>query len=347
MALSKITNASVADTAVHGRRNLVIGGAMNVAQHGTSSTGLTATSFPACDRYKFAINSIGTWTGSQSTDAPDGFSNSFKIECTTADASPAADDYASVQHHIEAQNLQHLNFGSASAKNLILSFWVKSNKVGTYSGYFYRQDSARIFAHEYTINTANTWEYKTVKIAGDTTGTINNDSGRGLRVQFNLGNGSNRATGSVSSSWADYTDKSQEGSANEVNLADAVGNTWQLTGVQLEVGDTATPFEHRSYGEELALCQRYYQVYDYHDSQLAMDGYYGGSNYLEHTFLRPVVMRADPTSSITVGTTSGLQTAPHLSNNDNAHMVNISARKSSSAGRAYYFLELITADAEL
>jgi len=351
-----ITSDKLDDNAIHGNRNLIINGACTISQRGTSETGITSGGYKnAPDRFKFELSSLGTWTASQSTDAPDGFSNSYKLECTTADASPSADDFCFLQHFIEAQNLQHLKYGTSGAKNLTLSFWVKSNKTGTYGNYLYRQDALRIYSYSYTINTANTWEYKTINISGDTTGAIANDNGRGIRISFTIGTGSNRASGSVSNSWESYTNKAQEGLSNQVNLADTVGNTWQITGVQLEVGE-ATPFEHRSYGDELRRCQRYY-----YENPAFIGVGLGSSVIARATATHPTSMRASPSLTIAGSPeafdgSGGLVVTGVSSNYSNTILFNadLSNTGSGSSGRAvcvaanlYTSSNKIKVDAEL
>ena len=249
----------VFDSGPLSNRNLIINGAMQVAQRGTSTSGITSTTYGPCDRFRLQLGTMGTWTTEQSTDAPNGFSNSFKATCTTADASPASTDFLSIRQLIEAQNLQQLSFGSAAAKSLTLSFWAKSNKTGTYVAEFKTSDPApdRTRDVAYTISAANTWEYKVITIEGDTVGVINNDNGLGMEVTWWLGVGSDFSSGTIPSVWTDNNNPDR--AVGQVNLADTVGNYFQITGVQLEVGDTATPFEHRSYGQELALCQRYFE----------------------------------------------------------------------------------------
>ena len=266
MALSKIkansitddsiTVDQIADNAVHGRRNLIINGAMQVAQRGTSITGITAAGYRTCDRMLFSVSGAGTWTVIQSTDSPDGFSNSFRVDCTTAKASLDAGNFLIVETKIEGQNVQHLMYGDSTAKNITASFYVKSNKTGTYVLELRQPDSGRLYSKAYTIDAANTWEYKTLTFPGDVSGTINNDNGPSLNIHFWLASGSTYSSGSIGTSW--HTTNANR-AAGVVNLADSTDNDWSVTGVQLEVGDKATPFEHRSFGEELALCQRYFQ----------------------------------------------------------------------------------------
>ena len=238
-------------------KNLIINGAMQIAQRGTSTTGVTGSNYYTCDRYKTILTGLGTWTVEQSTDAPDGFSNSLKHSCTTADASPAAADILYLSQIIESQNLQQVAKGTASAKSLTCSFWVKSNKTGTYIVGLQEFQNTRYIANSYTINAANTWEKKTITFAGDTTGTLANDNSAGLYLQFYLGSGSDYSSGTLATSWESTVNVNR--AVGQVNLADSTSNYINITGVQLEVGDAATEFEHRPYGMELQLCQRYYQ----------------------------------------------------------------------------------------
>jgi hypothetical protein len=290
MALSKIQNNSYADTAVHGRRNLIINGAMQVAQRGTSFSSVTTGAYHL-DRFKTILSGLGTWTMSQSTTAPSGFSTSLKYECTTADASPAAGDYMALYHNLEGQNIQHLKKGTASAESLTLSFWVRSNKTGTYQVNLYDDDNNRVLGSTYSISSADTWEYKTITYSGDTTGSLDNDNALSLHVEWWLGSGTNFSSGTIPSSWEalDNTDRNASGT---VNLADTIGNTFYITGVQLEVGNAATPFEHRSCGEELALCERYYQI----ASPLAGHGH---STSVKTSISFKTAMRSQPTLSFT------------------------------------------------
>ena len=282
-----------------GRRNLIINGAMQVAQRGTQVTGETGSGYKTCDRWQAAISSLGTWTIDQSTDAPSGFSNSFKLTCTTADASPAAGDAMYLRYSIEAQDCQHLAYGSSSANTTTLSFWVKSNKTGTYKVAPYVSDSGRLLGGTYTINSADTWEQKTITIIGDTGGSIANDNGDGLVLHFFLGAGSNFTSGTSQSAWTAYS-AGDFGAGQTVNLADATSNYFEITGVQLEVGSVATPFEHRSYGEELALCQRYLHRMSYSSGADGTLGLAAGYNSTSVNIVvnHPVSLRTSPSVSV-------------------------------------------------
>jgi hypothetical protein len=287
---TQITTADIADGAFQANKNLIINGAMQVAQRGTSETGVTTSGYKqAPDRFVFGLSSLGTWTISQSTDAPDGFSNSYKIECTAADASPASSSYFIFQQRFEGQNLQHLKYGTSSAQSLTLSFWVKSDKTGTYIAEFFQ--SSRHINTAYTINSANTWEHKSITVVGDTSGVIDNNNGIGLYVIWWIGAGSDYNSGTLQTSWGSVTANRAVGN---VNLADTIGNDWQITGVQLELGEQATPFEHRSYGDELARCQRYYAESNWVGTQV-LDGNNTNRNLIPAP---PQSMRGNPTITV-------------------------------------------------
>jgi len=243
-------------------RNLVINGAMQVAQRGTSVTMAhdgTSSAFIA-DRFQFVMENADALDGNfaqVSNDSPDGFSNSIKWTTSTIEAQVSADDLIEVRHPIEAQNLQHLDYGASGAKSLTVSFWVKSSETGTYGLTLYQGDGDDIIGTTYTIDTADTWEYKTHTFTGNTAAVISNDNGLGLELNWTLFAGSNY-TGTDNTSWGSSSD-AKRGYGHTANGVPGTTNaTWLLTGVQLEVGTVATPFEHRSYGDELARCQRYY-----------------------------------------------------------------------------------------
>ena len=281
-----------------GRRNLIINGAMQVAQRGTSSTNTSDGSYNTVDRWRlgrYALDNISV-TQEQSSDSPDGFSNSWKLTMTTPESALATDEFFYVHQRIEGQNLQHLAYGTSSAKTMTCSFWVKSSVTGTYAVNFHQNEaSAYTLGRTYTINSANTWEYKTVEIPGDTSGNLDNDNGPALFVMFFLSAGSDWK-GTDNSTWGAYSSgKWAEG--HDVDVITQSGATWQITGVQLEVGSVATPFEHRSYGEELALCMRYFESSNETGelSYMPMAGY--RSSELYGTYLYKVKKRTTPTIS--------------------------------------------------
>lgn len=275
-------------------RNLIINGAMNVAQRGTQITGASSVdNYYVCDRFTLVPSSLGTWTIDQSSDSPNGFNNSLKITCTTADPSPSAGDNVQILYKIEAQDLQCLSYGNSDAKAAILSFWVKSNKTGNATVEFFQSDNSnRMLSKEYTINSADTWEYKTISIPADTSGLFNDDNGLGMEIGFWLNTGSNFTSGSLKTVWGSYS----AGSRNPSNLGvgGAISDYFAITGLQLEVGEVATPFEHRSYGDELARCQRYCQRF----TKIHASGTVANSTETWHPYTFPVAFRASPTLTV-------------------------------------------------
>jgi len=269
-------------------KNLIINGAMQIAQRGTSAS-VTGSTYLTCDRWRILKPSAATATVtvSQSTDAPDGFSNSLKWE-TTAAGTLGSGSYLSIEQKLEGQTLQQLAFGTTSAKKWTLSFWVKSSITGTYAVSHYSADnSGRIIGATYTVNTANTWEKKTITYDGDTAASLDNDNNESLRVDFHLAANSDIKS-SDNTSWTAYS-ASTWAYGQEADLCTNTG-TFYLTGVQLEVGESATEFEHRPYTTELLLCQRYYNLYP-GDNYACV---YNNSNSFT-IFDLPVEMRAVPT----------------------------------------------------
>jgi len=248
-------------------RNLIINGAMQVAQRGTSFSYAhdgTAAAYNL-DRFKFTIRTHADeydCTIAQVSDAPAGFSNSLKLTTGTAESAVGSDEYYVLFQGIESQNLQHLQHGTSNAKSITVSFYVKSSITGTFGFSIYKPDNtAQVIAKTYTINSANTWEKKTITIEGDTGQSIDNDNGGGMYVYWLMGAGTDFNSGASTTTWADYgsgTTWFQASATN--NIVTTAGATFQLTGVQLEVGDVATPFEHRSFADELIRCQRYYST---------------------------------------------------------------------------------------
>jgi hypothetical protein len=243
-------------------KNLIINGAMQVAQRGTSTASITSDTYATTDRWRLLPSSQGTWTMSVENDAPtgSGFRKSTKVLCTTADASPGGADYVRLDQRIEGQNLQVVKKGTAAAEQLTISFWVKANVTGTYIVSLYDVDNNRVVSKSYTINASATWEYKTITFPADTTGAFDNDNEASLILIFRLGVGSNYSSGTLQTTWATYSDANS--SVGQVNLASATNNYWQITGVQLEVGATATPFEFKPFAQDLEQCQRYFQRFN-------------------------------------------------------------------------------------
>ena len=265
MPISTINTNSIADDAVTvpkvtdqvlTHRNLIINGAMNVAQRGTSFTNPAVSAY-TLDRWYTLNSNDSTVDVSQSTEAPTGFKNSLKIDVTTADSSMSAAQYYILAQGIEGQNLTHLNYGSADAKEVTISFWVRSNKTGTYYVEIQTSGSQEL-ARPYTINTANTWEHKTLTWIANTDYTISENNGAGLRAYWWLAAGSNYTGSPIGTTWVSNTNRV----TGQTNFLDSTSNEFYITGVQMEVGDTATPFEHRSFGDELAKCKRYFERFE-------------------------------------------------------------------------------------
>ena len=293
------------DSSTLSNRNILINGSGQVYQRGSGSIVGSGTVF-GVDRFRFSTanmdNIAGTFT--QDSDSPDGFGNSMKATITTAESVIAADEYAYIAQFVEAQNLQQLAYGTSAAKQLTLSFWVKSSITGTFAVGLYKPDNtAQIHNLTYTINSASTWEYKTLTFAANTLsgGAIDDNNGVGLYVNWHLAAGGNYKGGGSTSGWSSYaSNKWADGQATDAVIT-TTNATFQLTGCQLEVGDTATPFEHRSYGDELARCQRYFtrfggtNTYDL----VSLGGTASASTRVQSGCVFPTRMRASPSVSFT------------------------------------------------
>ena len=289
-----------------GDKNLIINGSMCVYQRGSgtlpSGTSLT---YYGPDRWRvYKETSTAVATLSQDTDVPSGqgFKYSYKIDVTTGDSSVAAGDRCDMIYRLEGQDLQQLKKGTSSAESVTLQFWVKSPKTGTHICELFDNDNTRQISKAYTVNTANTWEYKTITFEGDTTGTLDSDANLSLQIAWWLIAGSNYSGGTLNTSWA--TNTSANRAVGQVNVLDDAANNFLITGVQLEIGDVATPFEHRSFGDELARCQRYYSRstgQNVHGKQYNSSTWLGDPQY-------PVTMRATPSVTTTGGQYSSITT---------------------------------------
>ena len=295
---------------VSGRRNLFINGDIKISQRYTAGTATQATNstYSGPDRWRFFLNGGGAYTVTQDSghQADTGHDKAIKIAVTTADTSIAAGDYYSFLQRIESNSLQHFQYGTSSAKTLTLSFWVRATKTGTHAVHFAKQGTGTDYRHikEYTINASNTWEHKTITIPGLTASTMANDDSTYFQVGWMLKYGSDfQGTKDTWTTSGHYT------TAAAVNNMDSTSNTFYVTGVQLEVGDSASDFEHRSFDEELILCQRYYQksyVYEtvpgtgtQHGSW-STGGHQGGTStgYIEGVINFERLMRATPTIAL-------------------------------------------------
>jgi len=280
-------------------RNLIINGAMQVAQRGTSFSSITANVYPVDRFFVRDVNSAaGEATVSQSTTTPDDFKNSLKIDVTTADTSLVAADQYKIEYRAEGQDVAHLNWGTSAAKAVTLSFWIRSNKTGNTQVAVLNSDNNRAYVATFSISAADTWERKELTIDGDTSGTWLTTNGIGLRLRWGS-YGSTYQTSSVNQ-WVGSQVMSRDDSP--INFFDSTDNELYLTGVQLEIGEQATPFEHRSFGDELAACQRYYTE---NSSASAYQAFIpsGLTERQFYTFF-PVSMRANPTLTTTFSTGS-------------------------------------------
>ena len=305
-----ITTAKLADDAVTagkldvgqigGRRNIAYNGAMTVWQRGTSAD-TASTGDYMCDRWLVGHTGLdGNVDWDQETaSTPDGFGYALKVSTDASETSLGAADNLTIQQRFEGQDLQQLLKGTSGAKSLTLSFWVKSSVASTYTAELNDGDNTRVIGKSYTITSADTWEFKTITFEGDTTGAFDNDNALSLYLIFWIDGGSDFTSGTFSTSW--------QGTDSTERLYDTTGwlesttPTFYITGVQLEVGSAATPFEHRSYGEELALCQRYFQYAG------GCVGRITSSSAAEIFQMLSPPMRATPTAALVDGTNALLE----------------------------------------
>jgi hypothetical protein len=293
------SDGSAQTSATRPFQNRIINGAMVIDQRNAGASVTVNGAAPyTLDRWQAEDDTDGAFTVQQDAGAvtpPVGFTDYLGVTTTTADASLAAGQYSRVQQCIEGYNIADLGWGTASAKTVTLSFWVRSSLTGTFGGALQNGTYNRSYPFTYTISTANTWEQKSITIAGDTTGTWATTNGRALFVQFGLGVGSTYS--GTAGAWAASNLISATGATSVIGTLSA---TWYITGVQLEVGSTATSFDYRPYGTELALCQRYF--YSDKAGTASSIGIMGGGCFsttlaiLPYRF--PVVMRAAPTLSV-------------------------------------------------
>ena len=279
-----------------GRRNMIINGAMQVAQRG-NQTG-TTEGF-ACDRFNFVdSNTSGVFDLQQSSTSPDGFAKSTRAVVTTAQSSLSSNSTAYFRYKFEGQDLQRLQYGTSSAQKFTLSYYIRSSVTGTFTLSLYHNDANRMNIQTFTINSANTWEKKTHTFVGDTVSGFDNDTAVSLSLHWVMASGTDYKSGSITpNTWNTYASTSfAQGTTG--NILSAVSNEFLLTGVQLEVGDTATEFEHRSFAEELQLCKRYFQIlFDKGHQYHANAGFIYNTNAASTQVHFPVEMRTDPTAT--------------------------------------------------
>ena len=278
-------------TSNYSNRSVVYNGAMKIAQRGTNFTGVTASGTFPVDRFLFHVGSLGTWTLSQSTDVPtgQGLGHSIKCDVTTANASPSGTAYARIDQRFEGQDLQRFCKGTSSAKNFAVSFWVKSPKTGTHIVQLQDQDNSRNVSKAYTVSSANTWEKKELILPADTTGAFGNDNGGSLFLCFYLAVGTGYQGGTLQTTWGTPVNNTR--ATGQVNVADSTSNDFYLTGVQMEASSYCSEFEHRSIGDEMLRCKRYFQPFIQYAEYVS-----GGTGNLGFPYTAfTVPMRASPT----------------------------------------------------
>jgi hypothetical protein len=268
-------------------KNRIINGDCRIAQRGTAAV-TTSGTFPV-DRFRVNHGTDGAFSAQQDSSAPTGFLNSVKVTTTTADASLTGIQNLRVTQPIEGTNVADLAWGTANAKTVTLSFWVRSSLTGTFGGALRNSANNRSYPFSYTISVADTWEQKSVTVAGDTSGTWLTDTGIGIEVTFGLGAGPDRS--GTAGLWAGANYIAPTGAVSVIGTLNA---TWYVTGVQLEVGSVATPFERRPYGTELALCQRYFYMLCNGASQTIPTGSYYSATLVATTVQLPIEMRTSP-----------------------------------------------------
>ena len=280
-----------------GRKNMCINGDFRVAQRSTSMSGRTSTAYWTVDRFQTGISAAGTWTISQSTDVPDGFANSIKYDCTTADTSLDSGSELWLAQKIEAQNLQHLDYDRPNCRDCTFSFYMKTNKTGVYTVEIFQADGNRTIGFEAEVTQTGWARYEFV-VPGDPSGTINNDNGVGLWLFIWMATGTGKTSGTFTNGkWAANATTNRLSPRN-VNFADSTSNELYITGYQFELGRNATEFEHRSIGEELALCQRYFYINGGAQHNIISQAFSPHTTEIAVAWPHPTEMRAVPTVRI-------------------------------------------------
>jgi hypothetical protein len=280
-------------------RNLLYNGAMNIAQRSGSVSGITAGGYYTVDRWGLALTSLGTWEMVRTTDATDlpgfGFRSLIRLQCTTADSSPAAGDLFVLNQRLEGLDLQHLRKGTANALPLTLSFWVRT-RSGTFVAELVDVTNNRSISATYTVATTDVWQRIEITFPGDTSGVLADTNAAALHLNLWLGAGTTYTSGTLATTWGSLTNANR--AVGQTNLADGTStttNVFRITGVQLEAGHKATPFEHKPYGEELARCQRYYfELVDLINHGVST-GVAVNTTTCRGEFTMPTAMRAVPT----------------------------------------------------
>ena len=322
-----LTASAFDSTSTFGFKNRIINGAMMIDQRNAGASVTPADGAYTIDRYKFGVSQSSKLTTQQSSTAPVGFINSMLITSSSA-YTVLTGDYFYFQQRIEGLNTSDLAWGTANAATVTISFWVRSSLTGTFGGCVQNSAGTRSYPFTYSISSANTWEQKTITIAGDTTGTWLTTNGIGINVQFGLGVGSTYS--GTSGSWAGANYISATGATSVVGTN---GATFYITGVQLEKGSTATSFDYRPYGTELQLCQRYYEQFYWNDIGCQI----GASLTLINSKFA-VVKRASPTTTNTgtvtyQGIIAGIAVAGTSADTRN---IQANTARTDTVGKAYF-----------
>ena len=298
-------------------RNVWINGEFSVAQRGTQQTSITSLSGYATggpDRCFIVISGHGTYTVKQGTDAPPGFQNCMEMIATTGDSSVGSSASVRWWQRFEGQNLQRFEKGTSSAKEFTLSFYIKSSTTGTYAFELLDYDSGnRHMVKTYTVDAADTWEYKTITFPADTTGAFDNDANNSMAAEFWLVAGTDWTSGGTLTAWASTVNNKRAG-GHTVNAGASDNDYVRITGVQLEVGNQATEYEHKTHAEELAACQRYYYKHPIVDGYGPYFTQYHANHKFVHDFF-PVSMRDAPTATVTYTGNSETPTAFKITKN--------------------------------
>jgi hypothetical protein len=358
MALSRIDTTNMIEDVPQSKldnninfRNIIINGDMSIAQRGTSATGLGNgdNGYHTCDRWKFFESGAPTYefTQTQDTDVPtgQGFATSLKMDCTTADASLDTADLLRIMQVFEGQNLQYLKYGTANASSLTASFWVKSNVTGDYNTHLYASGATnRIISSTFTINSADTWEKKTITFAGDTAQVIPNDSTGRLLLTITLLSGTDY-TSTDSTSWGTYSG-GKLAYGQVANVASSTANNFWITGVQLEAGTTASDFEFLPRGIMENLCFRYYQDYSDYNIYVMGKAYGASTSGLRQPYSLKTTMRASPTTVVS-NTSNGGSSTNFAINTTSPKWVSFNLTSSNGSNVNMYQRFKFTADAEL
>jgi hypothetical protein len=334
-----------------GRRNMIINGDMRIAQRGTSHVNVTTNGYFTVDRWAVEGGAQLAFDTSQVTsNNPDGFPCSIKVSRNTAGATPSTYDAGILTQKIEASTLTGLGYGTPNAKSMTLSFYVKASRAGQYALNVYSDDSgaARIYTHTYTVDAVGEWKKIEITVPPDSAGNFNNDTGIGMYLQWFFRAGSARSNGTNTDKWLPWVSANYSSyAAGQVDVLSQANSYFQITGVQLELGKVATPFEHRSYGEELALCQRYY--YKSVGSITVAGQSYAASPSIDGLRVPwnfPVTMRANPTTAVSGGNDGGSHARLQIIS-DSPDGANLNLKSTNSYTSVWWQGGSITADAEI